>query len=508
MTQFAVVIPTIGRSSLATLLTALVGQDGPPPVEVVIVDDRPLDAGVPPLALPSVNPARPPFPLRIRHSGGRGPAAARNVGWRTATASWIAFLDDDVVPPPGWSIACARDLASCAEDVGGVQGVIRVPLPPGRPTDWERNTAGLQDARWATADMAYRRHVLEQVGGFDERFVRAYREDADLAVRVRRAGWRLERGELWIEHPVRPAGNAVSVKVQAGNADDALLRNRYGPRWRAVAETGPGRTGRHLATVLAAFAALLLRGHWRIVAVGAWSTLTMEFLARRVMPGPRPTQPGWTAELGRLLWTTPVIPMAAVLHRLRGAGRFRNAAAWPPPIRAVLFDRDGTLVHDVPYNSQPASVRPVAGARAVLENLRASGIAVGIISNQSGVGRGFMTPDQLAAVDERIAELLGPFGVRQCCPHRPDHGCGCRKPLPLMIIRAARSLAVEPFEVAMIGDIGTDVQAAIGAGARAVLVPNESTRPDEITAAPLVAGTLSSAVDLALGRTRAVAVAA
>ena len=77
--------------------------------------------------------------------------------------------------------------------MAATQGRIVVPVPA-RPTDWERNVSGLEHARWATADMAYRRDVLAAVGGFDERFPRAYREDADLGLRVTAAGWRIVDG--------------------------------------------------------------------------------------------------------------------------------------------------------------------------------------------------------------------------------------------------------------------------------------------------------------------------
>ncbi len=76
-----------------------------------------------------------------------------------------------------------------------MQGVITVPLPGGRrPTDWERGTAAHARTRWITADMAYRTEALRRVGGFDERFPRAFREDADLALRLLDAGWRIRRG--------------------------------------------------------------------------------------------------------------------------------------------------------------------------------------------------------------------------------------------------------------------------------------------------------------------------
>ncbi|MFH5821535.1 HAD-IIIA family hydrolase [Georgenia sp. AZ-5] len=493
---YGVVVPTVGRPSLAALLRTLAAQDGPAPAEVVVVDDRPLRAdGPPPLALPGL-----PCPARVVRSGGRGPAAARNAGWRSVGAEWVAFLDDDVELPAGWAAGLAADLAAAGPDVAGVQGGIRVPLPRHRrPTDWERNTAGLEQAAWATADMAYRRAALAQVHGFDERFPRAYREDADLALRVRRAGWRLQRGRRHIVHPVRPADGTVSVRMQAGAASDALMRALHGPRWRAEAETGRGRFRWHVATVAAgvASAAAGLAGRPRAAALAgaAWAGLTAQFAARRIAPGPRPGQEGWTREWGHMALTSVVIPWAAVRHRLRGELTHRGAAPWPVPLRAVLLDRDGTLVHDVPYNGDPAKVRPVDGARVALDRLRAAELRLGLVTNQSGVARGLLDAEQVRAVNARVAAELGPFGAVEVCPHGPDDGCGCRKPGPLMVLRAAGTLGVAPHECAVVGDIGADVGAAIAAGARAALVPTPVTRPEEVAAAEVVAPDLAAAVD-------------
>ncbi|MBX9246477.1 glycosyltransferase, partial [Actinotalea ferrariae] len=257
MKAYAVVVPTVGRPSLRRTLDGLARgtEPGTGPVEVVVVDDRPLLPTAPDPLDPATLVDGAPWPLRVIRTGGRGPAAARNAGWRSTTAPWVAFLDDDVVVPPGWHEGLHADLAA-ADDVAGTQGRITVPVSGPRPTDWERSTRGLEDARWATADMAYRRRALEAVAGFDERFPRAYREDADLALRVRRAGWRLVRGERTIVHPVRPADDRVSIRVQAGTADDALMRALHGPRWRELAETGRGRLAWHVATVAAGAAAV------------------------------------------------------------------------------------------------------------------------------------------------------------------------------------------------------------------------------------------------------------
>ncbi|MEU0662452.1 D-glycero-alpha-D-manno-heptose-1,7-bisphosphate 7-phosphatase [Streptomyces lavendulocolor] len=161
---------------------------------------------------------------------------------------------------------------------------------------------------------------------------------------------------------------------------------------------------------------------------------------------------------------------------------------------AVLFDRDDTLVEDVPYNGDPARVRPMPGAREAVRLLRESGVPVAVVSNQSGVGRGLLTDDQVRAVNARVDALLGPFDAWAYCPHAPEDGCRCRKPAPGLVEEVARLLGVRPRECVLIGDIGSDMGAARAAGARGVLVPTARTLPEEVAAAPLVCDDLLGAV--------------
>ncbi len=225
--------------------------------------------------------------------GTRGPAAARNAGWRAAgDAPWIVFLDDDVVPGPTWADDLALDLAGASVATAGISARIEVPLPVDRaPTDWERNVAGLAGARWITADMAYRRKALEAVGGFDERFRRAFREDADLALRVLDAGWTLAEGRRTTTHPVRPADRWVSVRLQAGNADDVLMTRLHGRDWWRRAGAPRGRLPLHLAVTSAGLAAAVcaLTGRPRAASACAagWLAGTAEFALARIRPGPR-----------------------------------------------------------------------------------------------------------------------------------------------------------------------------------------------------------------------------
>jgi len=193
-----------------------------------------------------------------------------------------------------------------------------------------------------------------------------------------------------------------------------------------------------------------------------------------------------------------VIPAAATYHWLRGWAAVPRLLGRKRP-RAVLLDRDGTLVSDVPYNRDPSRVAPVPGAREALDRLRSEGITLAVVSNQSGIARGLVTEDEVRAVNARVEELLGPIAQWFFCPHGEDDRCGCRKPAPGMVLRAASALGVRPSECALIGDTGADVGAALAAGARPVLVPTGVTRREEVAAAPEVARTLGAAVDLLLG---------
>jgi HAD superfamily hydrolase (TIGR01662 family) len=529
MPSYAVVIPTIGRHSLLVLLDSLAdsarvtGMALPP---VVLVDDRPSPAA----ELDVAGHRAVGWPITVLRSGGRGPAAARNVGWRACVSDWVAFLDDDVLVSPSWLSDLEHDLAVASAVLGGTQGRIEVPLPADRrPRDWERGTAGLATAAWITADMAYRRSALVDCGGFDERFRRAFREDADLALRMLDRGWELSRGSRQTVHPVRPAGWWASVSQQRGNADDVLMRRLHGRNWRRRAAAPLGRRPQHLlstaAGLTAVIAALAHRRRAAALAGLVWAGNAAEFSWRRIAPGPRDQ-----AEVLRMITTSVLIPPAASWFWLRAltdrgaaAGLSGDALGDRPGDAlgdrsgdalgdrpgdatgrpaAVLLDRDGTLVRDVPYNGDPAAVSPMPGARQALDRLRAAGIPVAVITNQSGIGRGLLTTAQVEAVNHRIETLLGPFDGWFVCPHTDEAGCGCRKPAPGLVRQAAAGLGVSAGNCVVIGDIGSDIGSATAAGAASILVPTRQTRPEEVAAAPLRAADLAEAVDLVLAGLR------
>jgi D-glycero-D-manno-heptose 1,7-bisphosphate phosphatase len=166
---------------------------------------------------------------------------------------------------------------------------------------------------------------------------------------------------------------------------------------------------------------------------------------------------------------------------------------WTP--RAVLFDRDGTLIRDVPYNGDPALVEAMPTARAAVDVLRSRDVAVGVVTNQSGVARGLLSRGEVDAVNLRVDDLFGAMDVWAVCVHGSEEGCGCRKPAPGLILSALDALGVEPADAVVIGDIGSDVAAAAAAGCRAVLVPTPATLASEVQCSPLVAATVMDAVE-------------
>ncbi len=162
---------------------------------------------------------------------------------------------------------------------------------------------------------------------------------------------------------------------------------------------------------------------------------------------------------------------------------------------AVLFDRDGTLIRDVPYNGDPARVEVMPGAQEALGRLRQADVPVAVVTNQSGVAKGLLTADEMEQVNARVEQLLGPFDAWAICVHDDNDGCTCRKPAPGLVIRAAAVLDVSPRDCVVVGDIGRDMDAARAAGARGILVPTPQTLREEVGRAPEVADDLLDAVD-------------
>lgn len=146
-----------------------------------------------------------------------------------------------------------------------------------------------------------------------------------------------------------------------------------------------------------------------------------------------------------------------------------------PEQKAVFIDRDDTILVDEGYMSDPAQVRLVPGAAQALGRLRRANYLLVLVSNQSGVGRGWITRDQVRAIQDRMCALLPgiDFAGFQYCFHRPDQGCGCRKPEPTLILQAAERLLIDLPCSVMVGDMAKDVEAGNAAGCWSVLISKD-----------------------------------
>jgi D-glycero-D-manno-heptose 1,7-bisphosphate phosphatase len=167
---------------------------------------------------------------------------------------------------------------------------------------------------------------------------------------------------------------------------------------------------------------------------------------------------------------------------------------------AVFVDKDGTLVHDVPYNVDPERITLAPGAQQAVEAFARNGFRVIIVSNQPGAALGLFDEARLGDVERKLRVLLnGRFDAFYYCPHHPEAGCACRKPGPGMLLRAAREHGVDLERSWMIGDILDDVEAGRRAGCRTCLIDNgnetewklnDARRPDRVAAGLAQAATM------------------
>ncbi len=332
--QVSVIVPTFRRPQLLKrCLAALVSQSvDVASYEIIVVEDdatgetrdviegwmRSSDRREASAA--ASTPASGPCLRYLPLSHHRGPAAARNVGWRQAQGEIIAFTDDDCIPAPGWLRA---GLAAFRPDVVAVSGRVVMPLS-GVPTDYERNASNLERSEFVTANCFYRRSVLERIGGFDERFAEAWREDSDLLFTViERVGGTREiahAADAIVVHPVRPAGWGISVLQQRKNMYNALLYKKHPLLYRnRLGNVTPWRYYLILIALLTCVAGLETgRPVFALGAATCWLALTGFFVLRRLRETSRAPE-----HVAEMVITSILIPPVALYWRAIGALRYR-----------------------------------------------------------------------------------------------------------------------------------------------------------------------------------------
>lgn len=315
--KVAVVVPTYRRPLLlARCLVALTRQTfAADDYEIIVVDD-----GADTETERTVQEAAALASMRLRYlrvSGRHGPAAARNLGWRTTNADIIAFTDDDTIPAADW---LAAGIAAFNDDVCGVWGRVVVPLPA-RPTDFERETGRLAHAEAVTANCFYRRTALADIGGFDERFTSAWREDSDVFFTLlERNGKVVYARDAVVAHPVRRAPWGVSVRLQRKSQFNALLYKKHPRLYRERIQRAPPWNYYAILTCLLLVIGGAAAGEASVAALAAfgWLAFTARFCVHRLHSTSRALE-----HVLEMLFTSVLIPPLSVFWRLRGAWKFR-----------------------------------------------------------------------------------------------------------------------------------------------------------------------------------------
>jgi GT2 family glycosyltransferase len=315
----SVVVPTCGRLDLLDrCLDALTRQSlSGARYEIIIVDDEPnhntlhLVAGWRARTLD-----RGPRLVYVSNAGPHGPAAARNRGWQVAQAPIVAFTNDDTVPAPDW---LANALEAFGDHVDALCGKIEMPLPS-RPTHHQREARLLETAEFVTANCFCRKEVLEQLGGFDERFTRPWREDSDLHFRLLKMNANISHApEALVVHPVRPAPWGASLLQIRKVAFDALLYKKHPELYRQKIQRTPWDYYVIVAALLAALVGLATGAKLLATLAGAaWLALTARLCLRRLSGTAKNF-----SHVAEMVITSALIPPLAVFWRIAGAIRYR-----------------------------------------------------------------------------------------------------------------------------------------------------------------------------------------
>lgn len=250
----------------------------------------------------------------------RGPAAARNRGWQSAQTAYIAFTDDDCLPQPAW---LTTGLLALQRGAQVITGRVKIPLPD-QPTAHDRTTALLETAEFVTANLFCRRSALARVGGFDEAFDIAWREDSDLQFKLLEANISISTcPEAVIVHPIRSAPWYASLRDERKNRYDALLYKRHPVLFRQRIPAYRSLVMQYYAFVITFLAGLLALalGHTS-VAIGVfaiWLLLTITIISRQL-----PDSPLKWENLRTAILTGVSKPFLSIYWRLYGAFRYKT----------------------------------------------------------------------------------------------------------------------------------------------------------------------------------------
>jgi glycosyltransferase involved in cell wall biosynthesis len=319
--EVSVVIATYRRAwFLRRCIDALLSQDfNRQSFEITVVSDGP-DHETAEAAADYSAVAHPRIKfLSLPRKG--GPAAARNFGWTHSLGKLIAFTDDDCVPEEGWLKAMRSAFESTSLNNVAFSGQTVVPIPA-RPTDYEKNISHLADAEFITANCACTKSALDTVGGLDERFTTAWREDSDLQFKFIEHGIPIIKvGEAVVTHPVRKAPWGVSIREERKGIFNALLFKKYPKLYKERIQPEPPWHYYAITLLLIVFIFALASNNSFLAkaSFAGWFVVTTWFIIRRLTSKSH----SWKHIL-EMIVTSAVIPVLSLYWRFYGSWKFRT----------------------------------------------------------------------------------------------------------------------------------------------------------------------------------------
>jgi glycosyltransferase involved in cell wall biosynthesis len=318
--KISVVIPTHQRPLLLLrCLEGLLRQDFPKEdFEIIIVSD-----GHDPSTSHSLAALPDKIFPRIRYYSlpvKGGPAAARNMGWMLAQSELIAFTDDDCIPNAGWLNAIWSSYEERGKEEIAFSGKTIVPIQT-IPTDYERNMARLAAAEFITANCASTKKALHRVGGFDERFKMAWREDSDLQFKFIMQAIPIVKVEnAVVTHPVRKASWGVCIKEERKGMFNALLYKKYPKLYKEKIQPNPPWHYYTIAFFLLLFLAGLLTSNASFTVAGlvGWLLMTAWFTWKRL----NSTSRSWH-HVSEMIFTSALIPLISLFWKFYGSWKYK-----------------------------------------------------------------------------------------------------------------------------------------------------------------------------------------
>jgi glycosyltransferase involved in cell wall biosynthesis len=321
--EVSVVIPTFNRPALLSrCLQALINQSVTcETYEIIVVTDGPDEETLRSVAHIKNQFLSYPLISCISLDKKKGPAAARNLGWRSARGELILFTDDDCIPLFHWIEIFARAYRKHKIPEIAFCGKMKVPLT-GKPTDHEKNTALLEEADFVTANCACSKKALEKIGGLDEDFTMAWREDSALQFDLVEKNIPIVRvHEAIVVHPVRSAPWGVSLKEQKKSMFNPLLYKKHPALYQQKIHKSPPRYyyGIIFLFIMFLLSAWLQKETAMVISLGGCIILIAWFTYKRLNGASLALD-----HIAEMIFTSLIIPFLSVFWTLYGAIRYKT----------------------------------------------------------------------------------------------------------------------------------------------------------------------------------------